>query len=120
MKRSFLPGLLFLLFSSAHSQEKLAPFGKPDRQELEMKECAFDKNANAMKLLDYQEKEVIVDYGLKIKTERRIKLKYSTKRDLKQPISLFPISAGSKGQRLQISPLIYITLIQAEISLLKK
>ncbi len=100
MKRSFLPGLLFLLFSSAHSQEKLAPFGKPDRQELEMKECAFDKNANAMKLLDYQEKEVIVDYGLKIKTERRIKIKIFNEKGFEAANISIPYISRIKGTKV--------------------
>lgn len=75
MKRLLFIANYFIIFSSIHSQEKLPPFGKPDRRELEMSICAFDKNADAMKLLDFQEKEVIADYGLKIKTERRVKIK---------------------------------------------
>lgn len=75
MKRYLLSLIYLICFSLTHSQEKLPPFGKPDRRELEMTACVFDKNANALKILDYQEKEVVANYGLKVKTERRVKIK---------------------------------------------
>lgn len=50
-------------------------FGQPIRAELELKTCSVDPGADAMKLLDYQEKELIIDFGFKIKTLRRVKIK---------------------------------------------
>jgi hypothetical protein len=97
--------LLFLLTVSLpcsllYSQEKSVQFGKPDRQELEMKECDFDKSANAMKLLDYQEKEVIAEYGLKIKTERRVKIKIFNKKGFESANITIPYISRIKGTRI--------------------
>jgi hypothetical protein len=108
MKRSRL--LLAICFTSsiAWSQENLKPFGTPDRLELEMKECAFDKNAGAMKLLDYQEKEVIAEYGLKIKTWRRVKIKIFNQKGFESANIIIPYISRIKGTKFtDISAYIY-------------
>jgi Domain of Unknown Function with PDB structure (DUF3857) len=74
MKR-FFSLLLLLPAISLYSQEKLPAFGKADRAELNMKECVFEKTASAMRLIDEEEKEVVADFGLKIKSKRRTRIK---------------------------------------------
>ena len=100
MKILFLFLTIGLSASFTYSQETLTQFGKPDRRELEMKECAFDKSANAMKLLDYQEKEVIAEYGLKIKTERRVKIKIFNKKGFESANITIPYISRIKGTRI--------------------
>src|ERR1700740_2699019 len=100
MKRSLLFILSYFACFLTYSQEKLPPFGKPDRQELQMTACAFDKNASAMKLLDYQEKEVIADYGLKIKTERRVKIKIFDKKGFEFANITIPYISRMKGTKI--------------------
>ena len=41
-----------------------------------MKECVFEKGANAMRLLDFQETDITtIGYDIKIHIERRIRIK---------------------------------------------
>jgi hypothetical protein len=99
-----LPGRIF-------SQKKLKDmpdFGKPDLNELRMSECAFDKGASAMKLLDYQEKEVIAGYGLKIKTERRVRIKIFNEKGFDAASITIPYISRIKGTKItDISAYIY-------------
>lgn len=65
-----------------------------------MKSCAFDPSASAVKLLDYQEKEVIVDYDLKIKTERRVKIKIFNEKGFEHASIIIPYISRIKGTRI--------------------
>jgi hypothetical protein len=61
----FLPFALFTLFSislTAQSIIKDHPFGGVTREDLEMKDCAFDKNAGAVALFDVQEERIDAQY----------------------------------------------------------
>ncbi len=53
-------------------------FGKVSKEELQMKECSFEKGAGAMKLLHYEEVEFIVyqngEFRLEVQTICRIKI----------------------------------------------
>ena len=77
IKKLVLPAfLLFITLSSKAQKDYLPEFGKADMKELLMKECEFDKNAAALKLLDYQQSEVIVTgYDVKVEIERRVRIK---------------------------------------------
>src|SRR5437868_5065393 len=61
--------------SSFAQNDSLPEFGKADIKELQMKECAFDKNAPAMKLLDLLQSEISVIGDVRIETERRVRIK---------------------------------------------
>ena len=103
--------LTALLHATALCQKELKDqpaFGKPDMNELLMKECSFDKNANAMKLLDYEEKEVIAGYGLKIKTERRIRIKIFNEKGFEAASITIPYISRIKGTKItDISAYVY-------------
>lgn len=58
------------------SQSGYPAFGKADMAELIMKECAFENDAHAMRLLDFQETEITtIGYDIRIRIERRIRIK---------------------------------------------
>jgi hypothetical protein len=73
--------ILFLIIFPSYlfSQSDYPAFGKADKNELLLKECPFEKGANAMKLFDYQETEIKIDYDVKIEIDRRIRIKIFNK-----------------------------------------
>jgi len=76
LQQLFIISFLLSAGATLHAQKDGFPdFGKADMKELLMKECDFDKNAPALKLMDYQEAEVLVDYDIRIRTERRVRIK---------------------------------------------
>jgi len=76
LQQLFIISFLLSAGATLHAQKDGFPdFGKADMKELLMKECDFDKNAPALKLIDYQEAEVLVDYDIRIRTERRVRIK---------------------------------------------
>ncbi len=79
MKRLFIFICLSLGSLIAFSQEQLPAFGKADLKELMLKDCSFEKGADAMKLLDFQETEIKLHYELKIEINRRVRIKIFTK-----------------------------------------
>jgi hypothetical protein len=96
--------LLLLLLNSVvpmTAQDTLPVFGKPRLDELNMKTCSFDPHANALKLLDYQEIEVVGDYVLKFKTERRVRIKIFNEKGFKYASITIPYNSKNKG--IQIS-----------------
>jgi len=99
--RSGLLLLGFFLFCQlARAQVTLPGFGKPIREELELKSCSFDPGADAMKLIDFQEKEVIVDFGLKVKTQHRVKIKIFNERGFKYASISIPYISKIKGTKI--------------------
>jgi len=79
-----MTNLLVLLFCivafPAFSQPGYPTFGKADVNELLLKECPFEKEAAAMKLLDYQVIDAFFNApDFRIQTERRIKIKIFNK-----------------------------------------
>lgn len=90
-------------------QEDLPAFGKADLKELRMKECAFEKDAGAMKLLDIQETELTVTgYDLKISIERRIRIKIFNKSGFDAANIIIPyIRRNKKSKITDISAYIY-------------
>ena len=79
---------------------QIPPFGQAIRQELEMKSCPKDPGASAMKLLDYQEKEIIVDFGFKIKSERRVKIKIFNEKGFQHASIKIPYISLIKGTKI--------------------
>lgn len=108
MKNLFAIILFFLPGLSAFPQAEFIPFGKPLKAELEMKSCAFDPGAAAMKLLDIEEKEVLYDYGFKIKSERRVKIKIFNEKGFDFANISIPYISRAKGTKVtDISAYIY-------------
>jgi uncharacterized protein DUF3857 len=68
---------LFLFFTlTAYSQKKLPEFGKIDIADLQMKQCSFEPEASAMKLLDLQDVEFqMSEYSTRIETQKRVRIK---------------------------------------------
>ncbi len=76
MKKLLFPACLLLSYSLAFAQKDLPKFGDIDEADLQMKECEFDKDAQAYKLLDYGEVRYSVggdDFN--IQTDRRTRIK---------------------------------------------
>jgi len=73
-----LAAILFLsfYFSPLLAQKGFPKFGDIDKADLEMKECDYDKDARAYKLLDYGNVEFrVVGDDINISTERRTRIK---------------------------------------------
>jgi Domain of Unknown Function with PDB structure (DUF3857) len=101
VKRFLLwPVICMISAFSLHGQKTLPFFGQPIREELEMKTCSFEPAANAMKLLDYQEKELIIDFGFKMKTTRRVKIKIFNPRGFQHANISIPYISRIKGTKL--------------------
>ncbi|HEY2720083.1 MAG TPA: DUF3857 domain-containing protein [Chitinophagaceae bacterium] len=73
MKSILIATLLFLFIQRATAQTQLPPFGTYTASELQMKECDFDKGADAVILLDEASSNYDDDYELV--TTRRIRIK---------------------------------------------
>jgi hypothetical protein len=68
--------ILFFYFSPLFAEKGLPKFGDIDKTDLQMKECEYDKDAQAYKLLDYGNVEFrIIGDNIGIATERRIRIK---------------------------------------------
>ena len=79
-KALFLIIGLALGFSS-FGQKEIPEFGKIDMADLQMKSCAFEPEANAMKLFDVETTEFdMYTYSIRLKSERRIRIKIFNKK----------------------------------------
>src|SRR5450432_3751766 len=65
--------ILLSLSLFAQKDKDLPPFGKADKADLELKECDFDKNAEAIVLFDVE--EAYFDNQSGMRRERRIRIK---------------------------------------------
>ena len=109
MKKLFVLFLLSFTAFIAFSQNEFPAFGKADLKELMMKECSFEKEANAMKLIDYQETEITTTgYDIRIKIERRVRIKIFNKSGVDAANIIIPYLRKSKKSKVNdISALIY-------------
>ena len=76
MRKKFLASLLLLCSSAIFAQKELPAFGKIDKADLLLKECEFDKDAEAYKLISYGD----VHYTIKgtdfnIESTKRVRIK---------------------------------------------
>ena len=79
MIRSSIFILLAVFTINSFSQSGLPSFGKADIKELLLKECPFEKGADAMKLLDFQETEIDMDNSVRTEINRRVRIKIFNK-----------------------------------------
>jgi hypothetical protein len=83
MKKLACTAFLMICFSVIFAQKGFPKFGKIDKSDLEMKECDFDKDAQAYKLFDYGSVEYIVGGDqFNIQTERRTRIKILSEKGL--------------------------------------
>lgn len=76
MKHFLLPALLVLCMPLCQAQKNFPAFGKIDKEDLELKDCEFDKGAEAFKLIDWGSVYYERGVGLfKQITERRVRIK---------------------------------------------
>ena len=76
MRKSTLSLLFIFSVSIIYAQKEIPSFGKIDKADLLLKECEFDKDAEAYKLLNYGDVHYNIiggDFG--IITERRTRIK---------------------------------------------
>ena len=80
MKKPLFFFVSFLISFSIFSQKNkgkdsnIPAFGKVEKAELEMKECDFDKNAEAMVLFDKGQLNCILGKGIDLERHIRIKI----------------------------------------------
>ncbi|HEY8661805.1 MAG TPA: DUF3857 domain-containing protein [Hanamia sp.] len=85
MKKLTLISLLLLSSFIIFAQKELPAFGKIDKEDLLLKECEFDKDAEAYKLLSYGDvKYTINGENWNIETERRVRIKILKDKGLDQ------------------------------------
>ena len=78
MRKSLCLAVLFLLSLTLFAQKSkdVPAFGKVEKAELELKECDFDKNAEAMVLFDVAELECTISGGhIFIQLQRHVRIK---------------------------------------------
>src|SRR3954468_17240182 len=68
-----LTAVLSSCLVNAQKDKDLPAFGTADKKDLEMKECDFDKNAEALVLFDV--KEAFFDIYRGMEAERRVRIK---------------------------------------------
>src|SRR5919199_6386966 len=79
---AFLIAIFFLSFSPAFAQKEVTEFGVFTPEEISLKQCEFDKDADAVVLLD-KANSYYNDYHNLI-TERRIRLKILKERGIER------------------------------------
>ncbi|MGN6532016.1 MAG: DUF3857 domain-containing protein [Ginsengibacter sp.] len=85
MRKHALALLLVFACTTILAQKELPPYGKIDKQDLLLKECEFDKDAEAYTLLNYGEVHYdIVAEDFKIVTNRRTRIKILKEKGLDQ------------------------------------
>ena len=100
MKFSLCAVVLLLSFAAA-AQFPVPKFGVIDKSDLEMKSCAFDKEADAMKLLDITETELQVFESAKMTTERRVRIKIFNESGFRHTIIKIPYVGQKKSTRIK-------------------
>ena len=89
--------LTCLQLTMAFAQDSIPEFGKITMEEMQMKECAFDKGADAMNLLNYESAEINTDFNANYVTiERRVRIKILRQTGVKHatieiPYPLIPV-----------------------------
>jgi Domain of Unknown Function with PDB structure (DUF3857) len=85
MKKITIAIALLIISPAIFAQKELPRFGNIDKADLLLKECEFDKDASAYKLLDFGDVSYISGrYLFKIKTLRRIRIKILKDKGLDQ------------------------------------
>lgn len=97
MRNILVIPLFFALVYNVKAQDVVPDFGKVSMEEMQMKECSFDKNAAAMVLLDVQETKVTEN---KMISERRIRIKIFNKEGYKHASILIPFVSKKRASKI--------------------
>ena len=96
--------ILHSLSLNAVAQKNLVPFGKIDRADLELKDCLFDKGAEAMVLLDegktYYESSGEAAIPFKVIYERRTRIKIFNEKGLRYANITVPFYSHDNTERI--------------------
>jgi hypothetical protein len=88
MKKISITAALFFIALASGAQKSIPGFGKIDKAELEMKDCDFDKDAEAVKLIDqgstYYDRGTVGISLFKTIFERRVRIKILKEKGLSQ------------------------------------
>jgi hypothetical protein len=108
MRKSFLILPLCLLIKLCAAQPKITYFGEADLDELKMTVYEKDRGASALKLLTYQETELFIENAtLRVKTERRERIKIFNKEGYRYASIKIPYMSRNKAKVTDISAYIY-------------
>ena len=108
MIRSSIFIFLTLSTINSFSQSGLPSFGKADMNELLLKECPFEKGADAMKLLDFQETEIDMDNSVRTEINRRVRIKIFNKDGVHAANIIIPYIKRNRTSKINdISAYIY-------------
>lgn len=99
----FLIFSLFSNYSFSQAKDSIPAFGQIDKSDLLLKECDFDKNAEALVLFDVQD-VICKQYAIALNTEirRHIRIKILTNKGLGRANVKIPYLSGSLGDDLSI------------------
>lgn len=91
--------LVFALPSYSQKDKDIPAWGKIDKADLEMKECDFDKDAEAVVLFDVA--ELFCDQSYNIQLERRIRIKILKEKGLSQADVKLPYIFYRNAEKIQ-------------------
>ncbi len=109
MRKQLLTTFLLLYFSVSFAEKEIPKFGDIDKADLELKECEFDKDAEAYKLISYRDVhfDIIAD-NFTIISENRVRIKILKEKGLDEAnIRIQFYSQGNYETVNQITGLTY-------------
>ena len=103
MKKNLLLLILLFFIADTFAQKGLPAIGKIDKADLEMKECDFDKNANAVKLIEWG--NVWYERGtetvlFKQVNEKRVRIKILKEKGLSFASVIIPYYSYNNDQKI--------------------
>ena len=117
MKRLFHLQLFLAVSFCINAQKKLPDFGKTDINDLLLKSCSFEPEANAMKLFDIEEVEYDPsEYVIRMKTERRVRIKIFNEQGYKHATIRIPYYYKRKTSKFkELKGIVYFLDDQGKI-----
>lgn len=109
MRQFSITSLMLLCFNLIFAQKEIPKFGDIDKADLQMKECEYDKDAEAYKLLDYGNVQYqIMNDNFNIVAERRTRIKILKDKGLDEAnIKIDFYSSGDYERLSEISGITY-------------
>ena len=85
MKNIVITAVACMLLIGASAQDKLPPFGKIEKADLEMKVCDFDPDTEALYLFDVGEVQILENVNsFNLQTDRRVRIKILKEKGIKE------------------------------------
>ncbi|MEO6610925.1 MAG: DUF3857 domain-containing protein [Chitinophagaceae bacterium] len=103
MKKNIYLLIAVLVFNlSATAQKNVPAFGEADPTELSLQSCPFERDANAMKILDIQETEYEPSaFGGKIRTMKRVRIKIFNEKGFNSATITIPYYSNKKNTKIE-------------------